>query len=139
MLRFTLAALSLACLALPVQAVEPDQLRVLEPGKDGAGTTILKKYLLDQMRPHFEARRSLIKGITTPEQFAERQKFVRETLERDDEVVLRPGSGHVEEPDPLVEGHLLVEGLEVLELLRGDGSAEPVADATAGGEHHLGR
>ena len=52
-------------------------------------------------------------------------------LEGQDEVVLGPGAGDVEQADPLVERHLLVDGLPVLELLGGDGLAEPVADAAA--------
>ena len=65
------------------EAGVPEDLKVLGDSYNGvAANRLLKNYLLDQTRPHFAARKAAIDAIKTPEQFAERQKWVRRELAR---------------------------------------------------------
>ncbi|MCH7988705.1 MAG: acetylxylan esterase [Planctomycetes bacterium] len=65
------------------EAGAPENLKVLGDSYNGvAANRLLKNYLLDQTRPHFAARKAAIDAIKTPEQFAERQKWVRRELAR---------------------------------------------------------
>ncbi len=41
---------------------------------------LLQRYQLQQLRQHFDARRAATAAIKTPEQFRERQRYVRDTL-----------------------------------------------------------
>src|SRR3546814_12074808 len=64
-----------------------------------------------------------------------------DAVQREDQVVAGPGTGHVEQADALVVAHLLVDGDVVLELLGDDLLAHPVADPppTVAGEVDLHR
>lgn len=85
MARFAFAAMAAVMIGGVSQSapgVEPEQLRVLDPQKDGPPNGLLKKHLLEQLRPHFESRRQDVRENNTSEKFAERQRQIRETLFR---------------------------------------------------------
>jgi cephalosporin-C deacetylase-like acetyl esterase len=63
------------------RAADPQRISVLDAKADGgAPGKLLKTYLLDELRVHYAARRKEVDAITTPAQFAARQKRIRETL-----------------------------------------------------------
>lgn len=64
-------------------AGEAPKISVLNAKAEGAAPeTLLKTYLLDELRGRFAARRKAIDAISTPAEFAVRQKKIRETLQR---------------------------------------------------------
>lgn len=83
LVRISVILLVVACGEF-VRAETPlaERFQVLDPQKDGPPQQVVKKYLIGEARNHFEARRATIKSVKTVDQFAERQKYVRETLAR---------------------------------------------------------
>jgi hypothetical protein len=74
------ALLTFFSTSLPHRAVgqERDAFSVLGNEFNGVPVNqLLRQYEIDQLRPHFAARRAAVKAITTPEQFLSRQQAIR--------------------------------------------------------------
>jgi cephalosporin-C deacetylase-like acetyl esterase len=67
-------------LVSPLGGDEPDRLRVFNAQESAAAGGMLMTHLVEQLRPHFVARRAEIKAIVTPEAFYERQQKIRSLL-----------------------------------------------------------
>ena len=70
--------------AIPRSAWSADEpSRVLGSEVDGVPVNqLLKNYLLEQLRPHFAARRAAIDAMDTPEKFRQRQATIRQRLQK---------------------------------------------------------